>query len=477
MSVRELPEDFKSMLRSYGQGEVTERLIAALENSEPSLSIHANALKGMMPLPEYEAVPLLGGVGCYLAERPLFAADAAWHQGLYYVQDASSMAFGIAVERIVAQYFGSEALRYLDACAAPGGKTISAIEKLPADSAVLANEYERKRAGVLLENLAKQGFPNIAVSNMDGAALSKLGAIFDIVAVDAPCSGEGMMRKEAEAVRQWSRGLIESCASTQRDILRGVWETLKPGGVIIYSTCTFNRDENEENVSFIVEELGGESIDLQLSDFPGVVGGFNTAHHCYRFMPGHVRGEGLFLAALRKPSDDESVRLPKIKFAKSKKNADVERFAAKHVQNADDYIAVATGSDLYCLYPRSHAEFFGYLTSKLRLLRCGMPLCHIKGKDLLPAWELSFSSIFRYDSMPTLPTDHAAAMSYVHGDSIANLPDGLEKGIILATYKDVPLGFAKNIGQRANNLYPEALRLRMGPSAATPQKELVIKRI
>lgn len=228
MSPRELPEGFTAMLSESLPGDVAATLAAALSDTEPSVSVRSNALRGISPAEGFKLVPWLG-TGIYLDERPVFAADPAWHQGLYYVQDASSMIMTEAVREIVRQRGDGASLRFLDACAAPGGKTISATEALPAGSAVLANEYDRKRAGALTENLGKYGCPDIAVCNSDAARLGKLGPVFDIIAVDAPCSGEGMMRKEPEAIRQWSRSLVESCAALQREILAGVWDALKPG--------------------------------------------------------------------------------------------------------------------------------------------------------------------------------------------------------------------------------------------------------
>lgn len=462
MNPRTLPPAFVEMLRGYGS--VAEPLLDALAGTEPSLAVRVNNIKGIVPAIEADAVPWLPGRGFYLEQRPLFAADPAWHQGLYYVQDASSMAMTAVVDEICRRYYGDQPVRYLDACAAPGGKTIAAIEALPQGSVVLANEYDRKRSAALLENVAKHGYPSVALSCADAASLGKLGPVFDIVAVDAPCSGEGMMRKEPEAVAQWSEGLVAACANTQRDILAGVWQCLKPGGVLIYSTCTFNRVENEHNLAFIVENLGGESIPLATGAYPGVCVGLDTPYHCYRFMPGHVRGEGLFVAAVRKP--DESFREPKMKPLQAKVPTAVADFAGAHLADADGMALFADTAESFSVCPVSQAPFMAYLVSKLRLLRRGLPLCTIKGRDLLPAWELAFSTALRAASFPTLDLDLGAALAYLHGDSLSDIPADLPKGIAAACYGGRPLGFIKNIGRRANNLYPEALRLRMDSAAA-----------
>ena len=459
MTARQLPPGFINQMKSYGNDTVVDSLLHALSQTAPSLAIRTNSIKGIGTAGGTPVAWLANGI--YLDERPLFAADPAWHQGLYYVQDASSMAMTAIVEDLCAKYFNNEPVRYLDCCAAPGGKTIAAIEGLPAGSAVLANEYDRRRAAALAENTAKHGYPSIAISCADGASLGKLGPIFDIVAVDAPCSGEGMMRKEPEAVNQWSESLVKSCAATQRDIIAGVWQALRPGGILIYSTCTFNRLEDEENAEWIVNELGCESLSLVCADFDGVVPGFDTKLHCYRFMPGHVRGEGLFIAAFRKPEGD--ARAPKMKFKAPKADAAAAAFVKAHIKNAGDYSLLADG-DLYSIVPSGEAPFFVYLAASLRLMRCGLPVCLAKGRDMVPAWELAFSTALDTDSFARLPLAYSAALSYLHGNSLTDLPDSLPKGFALATYKGLPLGFIKNIGRRANNLYPEALRLRINPA-------------
>ncbi|MDE5661108.1 MAG: RsmB/NOP family class I SAM-dependent RNA methyltransferase, partial [Muribaculaceae bacterium] len=221
------------MLRSLGDGYAMP-LIEALA-TPPSVSIRANTLKDRT-VPDGAALVPWCDNGFYLPSRPLFAADPAWHQGLYYVQDASSMVYSHVVAMIsrMLEPQAGHGLRYLDACAAPGGKSTAALEVLPADALVVANEYDRHRANILAENIAKSGAPNAVVTRGDAARFGRMHDAFDIVAVDAPCSGEGMMRKEPEAVRQWSEALVADCAATQRRLLESLWEALRPGGVLIY---------------------------------------------------------------------------------------------------------------------------------------------------------------------------------------------------------------------------------------------------
>lgn len=448
----ELPPKFIEMLRSLGD-DFAGPLLAAL-TAPPQVSVRDNALKGCAPAADADVVPWCAQ-GRYLAERPLFAADPAWHQGLYYVQEASSMIYTEAVRRIVGKYFDESPLRYLDACAAPGGKTISALEALRSDDFVVANELDRHRANILYENIAKYGASNVAVVRGDASRFGRLEEAFDIVAVDAPCSGEGMMRKEPEAVAQWSEGLVASCAATQRAILSDLWQSLRPGGVLIYSTCTFNRSENEENIAFLADEFDAESVDLGLDCFEGVLKGIDTPHHCYRFTPGHIRGEGIFIAAVRKPGNGSHAQY------KEKKFAACGEFVKSHIADADRFIEVEAGGRIE-IRPRIHAAFIDKLASTVTLLRGGLPVAEPKGRDLAPLHELALSADLRPDSFAAFDLDLDAALRFLRGESLSDLPDGLPKGFVTPCYGARPLGFAKNIGRRANNLIPDHMRLRMG---------------
>lgn len=470
--MRTLPEGFTEMIKTLC-GSLSSPLLSSLAGDEPSLAVRVNALKGIKAPAGALTVPWFPSGGFYLGERPVFAAAPAWHQGLYYVQDASSMAMTGIVAYLSEKYFDNRPLRYLDACAAPGGKTIASIEGLPSGSVVLSNEYDRRRATALVENVTKHGYPSVAISTGDASALGSLGAVFDIVAVDAPCSGEGMMRKEPEAINQWSTGLIDSCAATQRTILDGVWDALRPGGILIYSTCTFNRSEDEDNLAYLIEKYGAEDVALPFECSEGIVGDLSgRGLHCCRFLPGLVRGEGLFIAAVRKPCDGED-RL-KMNFAECREAA-VTEFVRKHIIDSRKYKVMAMGKDEFSIVPEEDAPFFAYLAKKLRLVRCGTPLCTVKGRDVVPAPELAFSTALKRDSFPEVELDRRSALAYLHGDSLSDIGSAIPKGFVLCTYEGEPLGFAKNIGRRANNLYPDAFRLRMSPDTL-PDTEIQIIR-
>lgn len=369
-------------------------LLDALASGSPSVAVRHNRLKGCAPAAGADLVPWCTA-GEYLGERPNFTMDPRFHQGLYYVQDPSSMALGAVIESL-----GLEGpVNYLDACAAPGGKTTAAIDSLPPGSFVLANEAEPARAAVLCENLMKWGYANTEVTIGPAQKLRKLlpRESFDVIAADVPCSGEGMMRKDPKAVAQWTPGLVASCARLQFEIIESIWPLLKPGGYLIYSTCTFAEAEDEGNVSRIVNELGAEQP--ALPEFPGVVRG--------HFYPHLVRGEGLYMALLRKPGESRGLRL-------------------------DDH-----------------------------RLHVGRPVgeeYEMKGRERIPTHALAMRADFDAGIYRQVDVDRPTALRFLHRDALA-LPDGTPRGLTLLTYMGRPLGWVNNLGSRANNLLPKPLRI------------------
>lgn len=368
-------------------------LAEALETGTPEVAIRWNRRKGARPEAWAERVPWCPQ-GQYLARRPNFTLDPAFHQGMYYVQDASSM----AIDAVIRSLGLTAPVRYLDACAAPGGKTTAAIDALPDGSFVLANEYEPARARVLCENLMKWGYGDVVVSLGPAQKLEQLTpGSFDIVAADVPCSGEGMMRKDQKACEQWSPGLVKSCAALQREIVEALWPLLRPGGWFIYSTCTFNRVENEDNVDWMVRELGAEL--KPLPEMPGVVNG--------HFYPHLVRGEGLYIALMRKPGNEEAAPLLKL--------------PPKILQ-------------------RGVGELF-----------------QAKGREQIPTYAACHALSFRADDYPQAEVDRESALNYLRRESLRL--ESAPKGIVLLTYCGRPLGFVNNLGSRANNLLPKGLRI------------------
>lgn len=417
---------------------------------------------------ECEAVPWCP-TGRYLKERPAFTLDPLLHAGAYYVQDASSMIYRQAMQKIL-QLPGMKCHRVLDMCAAPGGKTTAMIDALPDGAIVVANEYVGKRRSILEENLAKWGYGNLIVTGSDTADFARCGSLFDVVAVDAPCSGEGMMRKEPEALSQWNNGLICNCATLQREILANAAAALRPGGVLLYSTCTFNTTENEQNAEYIVSELGMTPLQLDFEGVPGECrfmqphpGGEGTL----RFMPHFTKGEGLFFSAFIKEDygESDSIRYSDEQSRHSgksrKKGGNRESLPEEELRkllNITDAV-LRENNGVICAMNTELASFADTLRKHTRITREGIPVGVMKGKDLIPAPELALTPDLAKGAYPDIELPYRQAIGYLRREAIT-LPEGTPKGYVIVKYRGLPLGFAKNIGNRANNLYPAQWRIR-----------------
>ena len=440
-------------------GKKTTDFINALQ-SPPEVSVRLNPRKRM-------ATPLFSGksvkwtdTGYYLPERPLFTLIPQMHGGAFYVQDASSMIYKhIATYLRDVYHFGRRHTAVLDMCAAPGGKTTAIIDALSDDTLVVANEFVAKRAPVLAENLAKWGHPHCIVTNSDTSVFADAPR-FDIVAVDAPCSGEGMMRKEEEAVAQWSPALVEDCARLQRKILDDACAALRPGGFLIYSTCTFNTRENEDNAAWLRDRYGLEPVEIPIHPSWRIIGALSGKIPCMRFMPHYTRGEGLFAVVFRKP--DEGCRP-----ASALKHRPSGRFsAAKNITAAKEWLEPTADWRVFerkgelfafsCSVERMEAS----LGKGVRILSAGVPVATVKGKDIVPSPELALSLALREGAFPDAALDRDQALTYLRREAVT-LPDGYGKGYVTVSHDGIKLGFVKNIGSRANNLYPQQWRIRM----------------
>lgn len=442
---RHLPEFFVNRMKADGLADVAD----ALGDTPPTVSIRINRRKGAEE-PAAGRPVAWNADGFYLPSRPAFTFDPAFHQGLYYVQDASSMAIAPAVAQAVADSQATGPLRYLDACAAPGGKTTAAMAQLPDDTFVVANEFDPRRASVLRENIAKWGRPAV-VTRSDASRLRRLDGFFDIIAADMPCSGEGMMRKEEVAVSQWSQALVDECACRQRAIAESLWRCLAPGGTLIYSTCTFNREENEEIVQWLIDDFGAIPVAIDALDkAPGVSGALAPyAFPAYRFMPGRSEGEGLFLAMVRRPADNGRRMNPRTAPRRPEKTS--------FDFLAGDWCYLKDGNGVNAV-PSAHLPLVAAVGEGMNIMSSGITVGEIKGKDLVPDQALAMSADLRPDAFPRVELDRQSAIAYLRRENVA-APDA-PKGLVLMCCDGHPLGFAKNLGNRANNLYPAEWRIR-----------------
>jgi 16S rRNA C967 or C1407 C5-methylase (RsmB/RsmF family)/NOL1/NOP2/fmu family ribosome biogenesis protein len=391
----------------------------------------------------------------YLDSRPSFTADPLFHAGCYYVQEASSM----FLEQVFRQYV-NEPVRVLDLCAAPGGKSTHALSLLPEGSLFVANEPLPQRASVLAENIIKWGVPATMVTRNEPADFSPFREFFDMIIVDAPCSGEGMFRKDARAVAMWSTANVKTCVARQRTILSDIWDSLRPGGLLVYSTCTFNVHEDEEMVAWIRDELGAEVLPITTSPDWEVTGNLtNDDAPVYRFIPGHTRGEGFFLALLRKDGD-APVTQPRPQRSRPTTLPKGCDSAKKWISSAEEYTFAMDGDTLTAL-PTQHKLAINALQSRLKVLHCGVPIATVKNNKMLPQHQLAMSTALNREAFPSVELSCEQALAYLHREALS-LPSA-PMGIILFTYKNVPLGFAKNVGNRVNNLYPAEWRIRKDP--------------
>ena len=407
----------QSLIKVLGAADA-DAAIAAM-HSDPSVSVRLNPSKpASSPLPILkDAVPVpWSGHGFMLAERPVFTLHPLFHAGAYYVQDSSAMFVGWLFRSILDR-FTHRPLRVLDLCAAPGGKTTdlaASLREACGDGFVLvSNEVMRQRASVLSDNVAVWGDPNVVVTSVDPKAFAQLQGFFDVIVADVPCSGEGMFRKDAKAVEDWSPETVELCSMRQRRILADVWPALRDGGVLVYSTCTFEPSENDLNLEWVAGELGGEVIK------PENPFGIRTTSSGHLLVPGEVPGEGQWAGALTKGLTSSASEGPR---------------------------------------PFSVASAMDQLR-RFRPLRMGVEKGELKGKDFVPSADWALSIAFERGSYPEAEVDKLTALKFLHRDTIV-LPDA-PLGYNVVTYRGLPLGFVKNLGSRCNNLHPQSRRIRM----------------
>lgn len=403
-----LPAEF----REYTEDLMGTNLYQVLERGlqeEAPVSIRLNPFKCS---PDKVGIPLMDSkvawcdTGVYLRERPNFTFDPFLHAGLYYVQEASSMFLHHVLRHLV-----KEPVLMLDLCAAPGGKSTAAMAALPPGSILFSNEPMRTRAQILNENILKFGHPDIFVSNNYAHDYAKTPLQFDVILTDVPCSGEGMFRKDEGAIAEWSLRNVQQCRDLQRQIVEDIWPCLKPDGFLVYSTCTFNAHENEENVNWIATELGADGIEIPVEPSWGITGALTGSLPVCRFIPGKTRGEGLFMAVLQKHGEPVGgFRLP-------------ERLKG------------------------------------LNLFSHGIMPDTAKGKNLIPDISKALSILKDKDRYPKVEVSYLQAISFLRKEAVC-LPEGTPLGFVLLTYQGVPIGFGKNIGNRANNLYPQEWRIK-----------------
>ena len=433
-----LPAEFIDSIRE--NSPFGEQLIQALDESSP-ISIRINPRKGSAK-DSSELRPVSWcAMGYYLEERPSFTLDPSYHAGVYYAQEAASMVLYTLIKHLNLP----EGTRVLDLCAAPGGKTSAMLDALPPNSVVLANEINRHRSNILAENLGKWGVENILVSNDSPEAFSGLEDCFDVVLVDAPCSGEGMFRKDKNARAEWKPDSPAFCAARQTELLSHVIQSVKPGGYLVYSTCTFNQLENEDQISHLLSDGTFELVSWNVPH--ACVPGRNQLGHY--FLPGTTESEGLYVAVLRKKGT----------IIRSLCNESV--YASKDpifgITLTENQILIEERTGMHLL-SKEAISMLKSIDCPLRFIKKGVKIAEQSPKGWIPFHELALIPTVS-TNIQTIELSEREALQYLRGETFP-VP-AQESGFYMVTYNQMGLGFVKHLGNRFNNLYPKEWRIRM----------------
>ena len=391
--------------------------------------------------------------GYYLDQRPSFTFDPLFHGGAYYVQEASSMFLEQALKQTIDLL---QPLQVLDLCAAPGGKSTHLLSLLNDKSLLVSNETIRSRATILAENIQKWGNNNVVITNNDPEDFQRLEGFFDVIVVDAPCSGEGLFRKDPHASKEWSEENIELCALRQQRILNQVWPSLKKNGILIYCTCTYNERENEDNLNWLVKENKVESVKLKVESSWGVDEVRTKNVFGYRFYPHKTRGEGFFISVVRKTEEQHEISIHK------KKTFDHPTTKIK--ERLSEWVKVSEGIDfikheeLILALPKNYIFEIEFLSKFLKVIQKGTAIATAKHDKLIPEHAFALSTKINRENFNSIELSLDDAIAYLRKD-VLNLT-GEKTGFTLMNFQNVPIGWANLLGNRMNNLYPSAWRIR-----------------
>jgi 16S rRNA C967 or C1407 C5-methylase (RsmB/RsmF family)/NOL1/NOP2/fmu family ribosome biogenesis protein len=455
------PEAFR--IRITGQDYIdSDSLLKALEEPSP-VSIRLNPAKWSKKPLGSEVVPWCKN-GFYLETRPSYTLDPLFHSGCYYPQEASGMFLEEALRQSEAPL---DNIRVLDLCGAPGGKSTHLSTLIGKGSLLIANEVIRARAAVLAETITKWGVSNTMVTQNDPALFGRLAGYFDVILVDAPCSGEGMFRSKV-AVDEWSVENTAHCSERQKRILMDVWPALKENGILLYSTCTFNPGENEENIKWLISKHEAECMRIDISAFDEIMEIDHQGIWGYGFYPGKVRGEGFFVSVIRKTGKQDKGNLKFQRKAELKPDKRDVEIAGKWTGFSKDNL-LKWGDELFAV-PCETGEYI-HLFQNLKVVKAGTKIFVVKNNDYLPSHELALSDNLKKDGFPEAEITLNEAIAYLRRDNFV-VRDAAKDWNIL-TYKGVNIGFVKNIGSRVNNYFPVEWRIRM--NLPEQGKESIIK--
>ncbi|MBK9192131.1 MAG: rRNA methyltransferase [Crocinitomicaceae bacterium] len=439
-----LPQDFLVQLQQLLSEKEIENFIQSVQDEKPT-SIRINPHKKTAGQ-DLKNIPW-SETGYYLPGRKKFTFDPLFHAGAYYVQEAGSM----LIEQALKQHADlNEPLHVLDLCASPGGKSTHLLSLISNESILVSNEIIGSRIPALEQNIIKWGTANCIITQNDPEVFSNFSQSFDIIVIDAPCSGEGMFRKHDHAVDEWSESNVKLCAARQERILENAWPALKENGLLLYSTCTYNLKENEENIAAFLNEQNGESLTLELPEAWKIKSTQHSGINGYRMMPHLTNSEGFFLTVIRKKEEHSTKKIKTL--LKSKDLTDWK----KYILQPENFTGLEFRNHQY-LFPKNGLEFLTACMNELRVNYFGIELGEIKGKDFIPSQALAQSNHLNQSALEICEVSEENALRFLQKDAIVSTNPN--HGIQLVTFQNLPLGFIKNIGNRSNNLFPKNWRI------------------
>jgi 16S rRNA C967 or C1407 C5-methylase (RsmB/RsmF family)/NOL1/NOP2/fmu family ribosome biogenesis protein len=435
------PEGFIDHLKNT-EGFDEPKFIEAHSN-QPELSIRLHPRKGKGIFSNNQPVKWCAE-GKYLTERPDFTLDPLFHAGAYYVQEASSMSIFSVLEEL---FPSTKEINILDLCAAPGGKSTLIASWLDGEGLLVSNEVIRSRAGILKENLDRWGYANVVVSNNDPRQFGKLAGIFDVAFVDAPCSGSGMFRKDLNAMNHWSLDAVDHCAARQKRILSDIWPSIKQGGYLVYSTCSYSLQEDEEICEWLQGEENAELIPIKsFEEFPEII----KSEFGHRFYPDKIKGEGFFIALIQKKENTlENILKPA-------KIRDIPKETASFIiENSNLKLHYNHLGE--CVINEYSGEFISTIEKHLHIIKCGIKLGELKGKTFVPDHELAMSVLLNPE-FQTIELTKDEALRYLKKEALPN--NSGKTGWTKICFEGRTLGWGNALPNRINNGLPKSWRIR-----------------
>lgn len=413
---------------------------------EQITSIRINPFKQQTQVPGIQSSIPWTKYGYYLEARPSFTFDPLFHAGTYYVQEASSM----FLEQALRQTTGLAApLKVLDLCAAPGGKSTHIQSLISKESLLVSNEVIRSRANVLKDNIIKWGCENVVVTNNDPKDFTKFENYFDVIVVDAPCSGSGLFRRDPDAIEEWSENNVQLCSQRQQRILADIWPALKRGGLLIYSTCSYSKQEDEGIVQWVLENFSAVNCPLAVDAGWGII----ESGGGYRFWPDKVKGEGFFIVCFQK-RPGETDEFFKVRSKPEQVNKKETGILEKWVKTVGRTF-IKHLNTVYA-WPDRHVADFSFLLEQLRVIYSGVLVGELMRDKLIPDHALAMSNLLP-DSIPGIELNYEQSIQFLQRKELK--VEASHKGWQLVTFQRHPIGWINALSNRINNYYPKELRI------------------